>query len=97
MTETPLPDLVLYGRPGCDLCDETRDVLRALLDQRRLTGRSVPTFIELDIETDAALEAALAASIPVVDLGERRLELATSPARLKRLLGEVLDGEPARA
>jgi hypothetical protein len=97
MTDTPLPDLVLYGRPDCSLCDETRDVLHALLDERQRTGRAVPTFVELDIESDAALEAAFGTSIPVIELGDRRLDLATSPARIRRLLADVLDGEPARA
>ena len=27
MRDAPLPDLVLYGRPGCGLCDETRTIL----------------------------------------------------------------------
>ena len=97
MTDTPLPDLVLYARHACGLCDETRDVLHALLDERRRGGRPVPTFVELDIDCDPALSADLAAAIPVVELGERRLELATSAARLRRMLADVLDGEPARA
>jgi hypothetical protein len=97
MTDAPLPDLVLYGRPDCGLCDETRAVLHALLDERRRTGRSVPTLVELDIEADPALERDLGARIPVVELGERRLELVTSAARLRRLLADVLDAEPARA
>ena len=97
MSDAPLPDLVLYGRPDCGLCDETRDLLRALLDERARLGRVVPTFVELDIETDAALQRELAGSIPVVDLGDRRLELATSAARLRRLLTDVLDTEPTTA
>ena len=97
MTDAPLPDLVLFGRPDCSLCDETRDLLHALLDERVRLGHAVPTFVELDIETDPALVREYATSIPVGERGARRLELATSPTRLKRLLGDVLDGEPARA
>jgi Glutaredoxin-like domain (DUF836) len=97
MTHAPLPDLVLYGRPDCGLCDETRTVLHALLDERQRTGRPVPTLVELDIEADAALEREFGARIPVVELGDRRLELVTSAARLRRLLAEALDAEPARA
>ena len=34
MAAAPVPDLVLYTRPGCDLCDETRAILTALLEER---------------------------------------------------------------
>jgi glutaredoxin len=95
MSGNPLPDLILYGRADCGLCDEARGLLRALLDERRASGRSTPTFREVDIESDPALERALFASIPVVELGGRRLETVTSLAKLHRLLADVLDGEPA--
>jgi hypothetical protein len=97
MIDTPLPDLVLYARHGCALCDETRDLVHALLDERRGDGRPVPAFVELDIDRDPALAADLASVIPVVELGDRRLELVTSAARLRRLFADVLDGEPAQA
>jgi len=86
-----IPDLVLYGRPGCHLCDETRTHLAALLEERARGGHPVPRLVERDIETDRAWELAYFASIPVVELGDRRLELATSPSRLRRLLTDVLD------
>ena len=50
------------------------------------------SLVERDIETDPDLERAFLAEIPVVELGDRRLTLATSPARIERLLAEVLDG-----
>jgi Glutaredoxin-like domain (DUF836) len=91
MHDAPLPDLVLYGRPGCELCDETRTFLRALLDERAEAGRPAPTLVERDIETDPDWERAYFASIPVVELGDRRLEVATSVAKLRRFLTDVLD------
>ena len=91
MHDTPLPDLVLYGRPGCGLCDEARAILVALQEQRARAGLAVPTLVERDIETDPAWERAFFATIPVVELGDRRLELATSAAKLRRLLTDVLD------
>jgi len=91
MHDAPLPDLVLYGRPGCGLCDETRSLLAAILDERAENGRPAPTLVERDIEADPALERAFFASIPVVELGDRRLELATSAAKLRRLMSDVLD------
>ena len=91
MHDAPLPDLVLYGRPGCGLCDETRRLLAALLDERTRAGLPTPTLFERDIEADPAWERAYFASIPVVELGERRLELAISAAKLRRLMTDVLD------
>jgi Glutaredoxin-like domain (DUF836) len=91
MHDAPLPDLVLYSRPGCHLCDETRTLLAALLDERARGGLPVPTLIERDIETDPAWEQAYFTSIPVVELGDRRLELATSVTKLRELLTDVLD------
>ena len=91
MRDVPLPDLVLYSRPGCGLCDEARTILVALQEQRARAGLAVPTHVELDIETDPAWERAFFSAIPVVELGDRRLELATSAAKLRRLLTDVLD------
>jgi hypothetical protein len=92
MHHAPLPDLVLYGRPGCGLCDEARELLTALLEKRRTAGLPTPAFVERDIAQDPALERAWFASIPVVELGEARLELATSASRLRRLMHDQLDG-----
>jgi glutaredoxin-like protein DUF836 len=83
---TPLPDLILYRRDGCHLCDEARDVLTALLAERAAGGGPVPNLVERDITTNAAWEHAFVATIPVVEFGGRRLELATSATRLRRLL-----------
>jgi len=97
MSGTPLPDLILYGRAGCGLCDEARELVRALLDERVAAGLPTPTLREVDIERDPALERAFLVSIPVVELGDRRLELVTSAAKLRRLISDVLDSTPATA
>lgn len=95
LAATPLPDLVLYGKPGCSLCDEARANALAILGQRAATGLPAPRLVERDITTDPAWERAFFLTIPVVELGDRRLELATSFARLQALVREVLDGRPA--
>jgi len=95
MSGTPLPDLILYGRADCGLCDEARDLLRALLDERRANALPTPALRDIDIESDPALEHAFFTSIPVVELGGRRLETVTSLAKLRRLLADVLDTEHA--
>ena len=86
-----LPELILYGRPGCHLCDEARALLGILLSARLRAGRPNPMLIERDITTNPAWERAFFMTIPVVELGDRRVELATSFAKLRALLG-TLDG-----
>jgi glutaredoxin len=57
--------LILYGRPGCHLCDDAREVLL----------RAGAVFTEVDIETDEALHASMLERIPVVVLdGEELFE-----------------------
>ena len=57
------PRLVLYGRPGCHLCDDARVVLERIGEP----------FAEVDITTDDALHAAYLERIPVVALDGREL------------------------
>lgn len=90
-----MTEVVLYGRDGCHLCEEARALLVALLGERARAGLPSPLLVERDIDADPAWQRAYFASIPVVEIGEHRLELATSPARLRRLLA-TLDGVEAR-
>ena len=96
MSATPLPDLVLYTRPGCGLCDETREILQGILEDRAARGQALPRLTERDISTDPDLDRRLFGVIPVVELGDRRLELAVSPAKLRRFLAEALDAATSR-
>jgi len=66
--------------------------LDALLAERVARGLAAPAIREVSIDGDEELHRRYALTIPVVALGSRELELATSPARLHRLLTEVLDG-----
>jgi hypothetical protein len=91
MNSSP-PDVTLYSRDGCHLCDETRAVLSQLLDQRQRGGLPTPRLVERDITSRAEWETAFRDIIPVVEVAGRRLELATSAARIERLLTEALDG-----
>jgi len=63
----------------------------ALLEERSRAGLASPVVVERDIETNAAWHDAYFETIPVVELGDRRLELVTSVAKLRRLLTDVLD------
>jgi hypothetical protein len=87
---TPLPDLVLYARPECSLCDEARTAIDIVIADRRERGLAVPAVVERNIETDPELHGALVERIPVVELGEHRVELVVSIGKLRRLLNEAL-------
>jgi hypothetical protein len=88
---TPLPDLIFYTRDGCHLCDESRDLIAILLAQRAESGRPVPHVVERDITTNDDWLRSYFDSIPVVELGDRRVELALSAAKLRRLFAQALD------
>jgi hypothetical protein len=90
----PLPDLTLYARPECSLCDEARAAIELVVADRRERGLPVPTVVERDIDADPALHRALFERIPVLELGDRRVELFVSVGKVRRLLNEVL-GEAA--
>ena len=84
-------EITLYSRAGCGLCAETRVLLDALVARRAENGRPPAAVREVDIAGDPDLERELFADIPVVEVAGRRLLLATSPARIERLLADVLD------
>lgn len=86
-----MDELYLYARAGCHLCDDTRSALVQLLAERWAAGLPSPTLVERDIDTDDAWQNAFMTTIPVVELAGERIELATSPARIRRLLADVLD------
>jgi hypothetical protein len=91
----PLPDLILYGRPGCHLCEDAHDILEALLARRAETGLPVPVVAERNIEDDAGWHERYVFTIPVIALADRELELATSAVKIGRFLAENLDGAVA--
>jgi len=74
--------LVLYGRPGCHLCDDAREVLR----------RVGEPFREVDITTDDRLHARLLERIPVVELdGEELFDHFVDEAVLRARLNGRAD------
>lgn len=76
--------MVLYGRPGCHLCEEAREVLeRARAD--------IPfTLRERNIEEDDALHAAYLERVPVVTVdGREAFELEVDEAALRDRLVRV--------
>ena len=86
-----MDELYLYARAGCHLCEETRTALVQLLAEREAARLPSPTLVERDIDTNEEWQRTFMATIPVIELRDRRLVLATGPARIRRLLADVLD------
>jgi glutaredoxin len=75
--------VVLYGRDGCCLCDDAREML--LLAR----GRHEFDLIERDIETDERLLRVYLERIPVIEIdGAEAFELVIDQGELERRLGE---------
>jgi Glutaredoxin-like domain (DUF836) len=92
---SPLPDLVLYARPGCTLCDEARRAIEAVIADRKARGLAVPNVLEVDIEADPELHRRYLDRIPVVELGNQRVELVVTVGKVRRLLNEAFGGVPS--
>jgi Glutaredoxin-like domain (DUF836) len=74
--------VVLFGREGCCLCDEAREVLM------RVRARTPFGFEERDIESDDALLSAYLERIPVVTIdGVEAFELFVDETELRERLG----------
>ena len=90
-----LPDLVLYARPGCSLCDESREAIDVVVVDRRARGLAVPRVEERDIEADPELHRRYLDRIPVVELGNQRVELVVTVGKVRRLLNETFGTVPS--
>jgi glutaredoxin len=72
-------DVVLYGAPGCHLCDVAKEQLAA---HREALGYELRV---VDISGDPDLEAAHRAEIPVVFIaGRKAFKYRVDPAELRR-------------
>jgi glutaredoxin len=76
-----IPEVVLYGRDGCCLCEEAREILE------RVRATHPFAFIERDIDADERLLRAYLERIPVVAIdGVEVFELFVDEAQLRRRL-----------
>ena len=79
-----LPRIVVYGRPGCHLCDDALAVLE------RVRAETPFALDSVDIEQDDALLAAYLERIPVVSLdGVELYEFHVDEADLRARLARV--------
>lgn len=60
MAEGRAPEVTLYERPGCHLCEEAALALAPVL------ARYGARLVRVNVEADAALDARLGLAIPVV-------------------------------
>jgi glutaredoxin len=76
--------VTLYGKPGCHLCDEARQVVEAVGEQREFE------LEEVDVSSDPRLHRAYGERIPVLEVdGEELCELFVDPDGLRRRLDRV--------
>ena len=73
--------VTIYSRPGCHLCDD----MKALVHK---VAREIPLSIEeIDISTDAALEAEFGLEIPVLFVeGKKAAKYRVGEDELRRIL-----------
>ena len=73
--------VTLYSRPGCHLCDDMKAVVTNV-------ARTIPLALEeIDISTDAALEAQYGLEIPVLMVeGKKAAKYRISEDDLRRVL-----------
>jgi glutaredoxin len=76
--------VTLYGKPGCHLCDEARQVVLAARNERGFDLR------EVDVSLDPVLYSRYGERIPVVAIdGEEAFEFHVDPAGLRERLDRV--------
>jgi glutaredoxin len=79
--------VVLYGRDGCCLCDQAREVIE------RVRARRQFALEERDIDADVSLLRLYLERIPVVTIdGVEEFELFVDEAELERRLSVVSQG-----
>ncbi|HJP66009.1 MAG TPA: glutaredoxin family protein [Actinomycetota bacterium] len=83
MGDSGLPDVVLYSRSSCHLCDDAREVILAERE------RSAFRFREVLVDGDEDLERAYGLRVPVVTVaGTEAFEYTVNPSELRRLVRE---------
>ncbi|MEA2420301.1 MAG: hypothetical protein QOE60_2507 [Thermoleophilaceae bacterium] len=79
-----MPTLILYGKPGCHLCDDARAAV-----ERAAASRGVG-LEQVDVSRDATLNARYGERIPVLEIdGETLFEFFVDEAALKLRLDRV--------
>jgi hypothetical protein len=79
-----VPLVTLYGKPGCHLCDDAREVVE------RVRAAHPFELRQLDVSLDPGLHREYGERIPVLELdGEELFEFHVDEAELVRRVGRV--------
>jgi glutaredoxin len=79
-----VPQVTLYGKPGCHLCDEARAVVQSVRLEREFE------LAEVDVSLDPGLNRRYGERIPVVAVdGDELFEYEVDPADLRERLDRV--------
>ena len=79
-----MPQVTLYGKPGCHLCDDARAVVE------RVRAAHPFELREVDVSLDPELHRAYGERIPVLELdGEELFEFFVDAAELERRIDRV--------
>ena len=79
-----MPQVTLYGKPGCHLCDDARAIVE------RVRAAHPFELREVDVSLDPELHRAYGERIPVLELdGEEVFEFFVDAAELGRRIDRV--------
>ena len=78
-SDATLPEVILYTRAGCHLCEEAKEEIRRVRKDTPFTFRSV------DIDRDPALVALYNEEVPVIFVnGKKAFRYQVDPAELRK-------------
>ena len=79
-----MTEVTLYGKAGCHLCDDAKQVIAQVRQDRPFA------YTEVDVSLDPVLHARYGERIPVVAVnGDEAFELGLTAAELEKLLDTV--------
>jgi peroxiredoxin len=84
------PVLQFYRRDDCKLCDEARESLQVVLEERAKRGDPIPRVRVVNLTEQPELEETYGALVPVLSLGDEELPLAMSARSIRVFLDRTL-------
>jgi glutaredoxin len=88
----PSPPVLLYGRAGCHLCDDARDVVARVCDEAGVAWAEVDLD---DAATPAAVRERYSEYVPVVTVdGVQQAFWRVDARRLARAVGRISAAHP---
>ena len=85
-----LATLEFYARDGCQLCDEARADLQAVLEERVRRGDPIARVRVVDVDADEELKRRYGGLIPVMAIDGNELTLVMGRRPIERFLDRTL-------